>query len=330
MKVLITTVPFGEIDKTPLELLAKNGLDFTINPLGRKLTEEDLLELLPGYDILIAGTEPITSRALNASPDLKLISRVGIGLDSVDLEFVRNNGIDISYTPDAPAPAVAELTIGLMISLLRSVHLSNISMHKGDWHRYSGKRISESTIGLIGSGRIGSRVAGFLYSLGCRRLLINDISKTNAELMPDCVEWVDKEMIYQNSDLISLHVPLTSDTYNMITLAELEQMKNDACLINTARGGIINESDLFEVMQAGHLSGAAIDVFDKEPYTGKLGVLDNCLLTAHMGSMSLDCRARMEIEATQEAVRFFLGEPLQNPVPEEEFEIHMNKVNRSR
>jgi D-3-phosphoglycerate dehydrogenase len=329
MKVLITTIPFGEKDKTPLELLAENGLEYTINPLGRKLAEEDLLEMLPGYDILIAGTEPITSRVLSACPDLKLISRVGIGLDSVDLGYVRNNRIEISYTPDAPAPAVAELTVGLVISLLRSVHLSNIRMHKGAWYRYTGKRISECTIGLIGAGRIGSRVAGFLHSLGCRKLLINDLVMTNEVFMPESVEWVDKDKIYSESDLISVHVPLTSDTHNMIALPELKKMKTDACLINTARGGIINESDLFEVMQSSHLSAAAIDVFDREPYTGNLADLDNCLLTAHMGSMSADCRARMEIEATEEAVRFYRGEPLQNPVPNEEFEIHMKEMNRS-
>ncbi len=329
MKVLITTVPFGERDKAPIDLLNNAGLDFSINPLGRKLSENDLLEMLPGFDILIAGTEPITSAVLKASPGLKLISRVGIGLDSVDLEYTKSNGIQVSYTPDAPAPAVAELTIGLVVSLLRSVHVSNLSMHRGDWHRYSGKRICDCTIGIIGTGRIGSRVAGFLHSLGCKNLLLNDAAMANADALPATAQWVDKGRIYAESDVISIHVPLTADTRNMIGASELGKMKHDACLINTSRGGIVNEADLYVALKSGHLSGAAFDVFDQEPYQGNLAELDNCLLTSHMGSMSVDCRARMELEATQEAVRFLRNEPLHNPVPDEEYDIHMNKAIRS-
>ena len=115
----------------------------------------------------------------------------------------------------------------------------------------------------------------------------------------------------------------------MIGASELGKMKHDACLINTSRGGIVNEADLYAVLKSGHLSGAAFDVFDQEPYKGNLSELDNCLLTSHMGSMSVDCRARMELEATQEAVRFLRNEPLQNPVPDEEYDIHMNKAIRS-
>ena len=328
MKVLITTVPFGEKDRTPLTLLEEAGLKYTINPLGRKLTEDDLVSMLPSFDILIAGTEPITRKVLEASSRVKFISRVGIGLDSVDLEFTKANGIGVSYTPDAPAPAVAELTLGLILSLLRSVQLSNIYMHERKWHRYFGKRITECTIGLIGTGRIGSSVARFLDSLNCKRLLLNDVQGFDSRKLPDSAEWVSKDTIYQESDLISLHLPLTAETSNMITEKELRLMHSDAFLINTSRGGIVNEQDLYNILKEGHLAGAALDVFENEPYMGNLAELNNCLLTAHMGSMSVDCRAKMEIEATQEAVRFFKGEVLHNPVPEEEYAMHMRKNNR--
>ena len=135
------------------------------------------------------------------------------------------------------------------------------------------------------------------------------------------LEWVSKQRIYDEADVISLHVPLTHRTKNMIRKKHLLSMKQDAIIINTARGGIINEQDLYEVMQSGHLSGAAIDVFDQEPYDGPLKEIQRCLLTAHMGSMSVDCRARMEIEATEETVLFLTGKPLKGVVPEDEYEV---------
>ena len=119
MKALITTVPFAEKNKLPLELLKSSGIEYLINPLNKKLTEKELIKLIPDFDVVIAGTEPITKNVINNAPNLKMISRVGIGLDSVDLVSAKKNGIRVSYTPDAPAPAVAELTMGLIFSLLR-------------------------------------------------------------------------------------------------------------------------------------------------------------------------------------------------------------------
>ena len=131
MKALITTVPFGEQNKLPLELLDISGVDYLINPCNKRLTENELIELIPDIDVLITGTEPITKKVIDKAPNLKFISRVGIGLDSVDLIAAKERGIKVSYTPDAPAPAVAELTMGLILTLLRSVHVSNSQLHKG-------------------------------------------------------------------------------------------------------------------------------------------------------------------------------------------------------
>jgi len=321
MKVLITTVPFGDKNRLPIEQLEAAGIEYLINPLNRKLNENELADLVTDFDVIIAGTEPITDYVMESASNLKMISRVGIGLDNVDLLAAERRGIMVSYTPDAPAPAVAELTIGLMISLLRSVQLSNIRMHKGEWQRYFGRRIANTTIGVIGLGRIGTRVLNRLRAFGTPRLLVNDVSP-NPELDRKFkLEWVDKETIYKESDVISLHIPLTKSTKNMITKKQLEKMKSDAIIINTSRGGIINENDLYDLMQAGHLSGASIDVFENEPYDGKLIEIDRCLLTAHMGSMSVDCRTRMEIEATDEVLRFYRGEKLKGVVPEDEYKI---------
>jgi D-3-phosphoglycerate dehydrogenase len=160
-----------------------------------------------------------------------------------------------------------------------------------------------------------------LKGFGNPRLLVNDISIKGDITNNFNVEWSSKEEIYKQSDIVSLHLPLTGKTKNMIKKDHLLSMKTDAIIINTSRGGIINESDLYEVMQSGHLSGAAIDVFDNEPYIGDLKNIERCLLTAHMGSMSIDCRTRMEIEATEEVVRFLTGKTLEGVVPEEEYEV---------
>jgi len=320
-KALITTVPFGDKNRLPLEMLENAGIGYLINPHNKRLTEDQLADLVGDFDVIIAGTEKISDAVMARGANLKLISRVGVGLDGVDLPAARRRGIRVSYTPEAPAPAVAELTLGLMLTLLRSVHVANAQMHQGKWQRIFGRRLAETTVGIIGVGRIGTRVLRRTKAFGTPRILVND-TVPNHELGREFkLEWVTKEQIYKEADIISLHLPLTRLTKNMIRREQLLSMKPDAMIINAARGGIINEHDLYEVMLSGHLSGAAIDVFEHEPYTGKLAEVDRCLLTAHMGSMSVDCRSRMEIEATDEAVRFLTGKALTSEVPEVEYDV---------
>ena len=322
MKVLITTVPFGEINRTPLDLLEKNKIEYLINPLNKKLTSNELAEIVTDFDVIIAGTEQISKEVMDKATNLKMISRVGIGLDSVDLLEAEKRNINLSYTPDAPAPAVAELTIGMMLVLLRSMHVSNSQMHSGAWHRFFGKRLSEVTIGVIGLGRIGLGVLRHLKGFGSPRILVNDVYTNQKKNISQefNVEWVEKEKIYQEADIVSLHLPLTSLTKNLIQKKQLLSMKKDAIIINTSRGGIINENDLYNVMHSGHLSGAAVDVFENEPYNGPLKKIERCLLTSHMGSMSVDCRVKMEIEATKEVIRYLLGKDLEGSVPQEEYD----------
>ena len=318
--VLISTTPFAIQDSTPLDALADLGIDVTMNPFGRRLTADELTHLISDIEVLIAGTEPITAEVLDAATNLRLISRVGIGLDNVDLLAARDRGIQVSYTPDAPAPAVAELTIGLALSLLRGVQFANVEMHAGRWNRHMGRRLAEVTFGILGVGRIGSRVIEHLSGFGPPTILANDIRETEIEIESPNVRWVDKDYLLRNADVVSLHVPLTSATRHLVSRKQLMTMKPDALLINTARGGIVNELDLFEVLSGGHLGGAAIDVFEQEPYQGPLGTLPSALMTCHMGSMTRDCRAQMEIEATNEVVRYFQRRPLKGLVPEAEYE----------
>jgi len=326
MRVLITTVPFAEYDTSPLEILSTNSVDFTLNPIGRKLTEDEIASIIPDYDILIAGTEPITSKVIGAASRLKFISRVGVGLDSVDLIAARKRGIRVSYTAEAPAPAVSDLTIGLIITLLRGMHISNIQMHRAHWRRTFGRRLEEATVGVIGVGRIGKRVCKALLALGCGRILCNDLNRLDFsdDLWIDRsyrIEFVEKSEIYERADVLTLHVPLTNATRGMIGAAELQSMKPSATLINTSRGGVVDERALTDALQNGVISGAALDVFETEPYHGDLSKLENCMLTAHMGSMTIDCRTAMEIQATLEAVRFLQGQSLHNEVPDSEYQV---------
>jgi D-3-phosphoglycerate dehydrogenase len=325
-KVLITTVPFANKTRCPIELLERAGIEYLINPIGRKLKEEELAMMISDFDVLIAGTEPITKKVMSAASNLKLISRVGIGLDNVDLMEAERRRIQVSYTPDAPAPAVAELTIGLMLTLLRHVHVANAQMHRGEWQRYFGRRIPEITVGIIGAGRIGRRVLRGLAAFGKPRVLVNDLHPVRHVADELNIKWCDKETIYREADIISLHIPLTRKTKDMICYAQLKSMKTDAIVINTSRGGIVNEHDLARVLNEGHLSGAAIDVFEQEPYKGDLIHIERCLLTSHMGSMSVDCRSKMEINATEEAVRFLTSKALQNNVPLEEYDVQRQEL----
>lgn len=318
--VLVTTVPFGEADRAPLDMLDACGVELRINPLGRRLREGELAEMIGDCTAVIAGTEPITARVMSAAPNLGLIARVGIGLDSVDLVEARRRGIQVTYTPDAPSAAVAELTIGLMIDLLRGVASADRSMRRGDWQRVMGRRLAESTVGIIGVGRIGKRLIEHLKGgFPGVRLLANDLSPDVAFGLAHGVEWVDKDTVYRQAEVVSLHLPLTPETRTLIGARELALLRKDAILINTSRGNMIDESDLAAALRDGRIAGAALDVFEREPYAGELTGLENCVLTCHMGSMSRDCRRRMEIEATMEVVRFFSGESLRSVVPDNEY-----------
>jgi D-3-phosphoglycerate dehydrogenase len=320
--VFISTVPFGEIDSYPVDILKKeSNCEFVINPLGRKLNEDELAEIIKDYDILIAGTEPITARVMDSAPRLKLISRVGIGLDNVDLLHARELGINVSYTPDAPAPAVAELTIGLILNTCRSIPLADRKLRDGVWQRIMGQRLSNQVIGIIGTGRVGSRVLKHLQGFSPKQILVNDIQPDHNLYDLFHAEFVPKETIYRESDIITLHVPLTPQTFPLIAKKELELMRPNVFLINTARGGVINEKDLFNALKNKEIGAAAIDVFSDEPYGGELSTLDNCYLTCHMGSCTVDCRFEMEKLATEEALRFIKGEELKLRVPEYEYEL---------
>ena len=321
-RALITAVPFGEVDPASLRLLDAAGIEYVINPIGRRPTEQELVSLVPGFDVLIAGTGPITQRVMEAAPHLRLISRVGVGLDNVDLLAARERGITVAYIPEGPADAVAELTIGLALSLLRGVHLANAAIRQGIWNRIQGRRLAQVTVGVVGVGRIGRRVIRLLSAFGAR-ILANDLAPVTLD---EPVQWVDKPTLYRAADVVTVHVPLTRLTRNLIGAEELAMMPPGAFLINTCRGGVVREVALAAALRDGRLAGAAVDTFTHEPYHGELVHLDTCLITAHMGSMSADCRLRMEYGAARNAVAFLRGEPLDELVPESEYALRASET----
>jgi len=318
-RVLITTSPFAESDPGALRLLDGEGIAYDLNPFGRRLRAEELAELIGPYEVMIAGTEPITESALDRAPHLRLIAHTGIGLDNIPLAAARARGIAVTYTPSAPSPAVAELTIGQMLALLRRTAKADRDLRQGIWNRWIGRRLSGLTIGVIGVGRVGRLVIGHLQTFNPARILVNDLIVDEQFARQTGCVWTDKETIFREADIVTLHVPLTRQTRRLIGRRELEMMKPDGVLINTARGGVVDEAALATVLRARPDFSAAVDVFEEEPYSGELTALENCLLSCHMGSCTHDCRLQMELEAATEVVRYFKGQPFGNPVPEAEY-----------
>jgi D-3-phosphoglycerate dehydrogenase len=324
-QVLITTTPFAEADRTPLRLLEDHDIVCVLNPYARRLREEELAALIAPYEVVILATDPLTEAVLDCAPHLRLIAHTGIGLDNIPLAALRRRGIAVTYTPSAPSPAVAELTIGQMLALLRKTVHADRELRQGIWHRWIGRRLSGLTVGVIGVGRVGRLVVQHLQGFRPVRILANDlVVDEEFSKLTGCI-WTDKETILREADILTLHVPLTRQTRRLIGPRELEIMKPDAILINTSRGEIVDEHALATALRTRPAFSAAIDVFEQEPYRGELSSLENCLLSSHMGSCTQDCRLQMELEAVKEVIRYFRGEPFAMPVPEGEYLIQIEK-----
>lgn len=312
-KVFISTHPFGEISTEPLTILQAENIAYRLNPYGRKMTTSELASEIKECDALIAGTENIDAQVFENARDLKLISRVGIGLDGIDFEQAKKHGVRVAFTPDAPTVAVAELCVSLILDCLRQVSATDRHLREGRWHRHMGELLYGKTVGIIGVGRIGKNLAHLLQPFNVK-ILGNDILPDIAFGRMMEIEWVDKETLLKYSDVISLNVPLTQDTYHLINETTLKQMKSTAILINTARGEVVDETALIKALKQGIIAGAAIDVFENEPYNGPLCDCENVVLTCHMGASTQKSRYMMEMEATQEVIRFHKGNKMANEV----------------
>ncbi|MCD6390772.1 MAG: phosphoglycerate dehydrogenase [Dehalococcoidia bacterium] len=302
-RVLITTSSFGKNNSSPLNLLKEAGYETIINPYGRKLTEDEVLNLLLEVKPvgMIAGVEPLTASVLQQAKGLKVVSRCGVGLDNVDLNAARALGITIRNTPDAPTESVAELTIGFIFNLLRKIAFLDREVRKGNWAKESGSLVRGKNVGIVGLGRIGKRVAEMLLALGAK-VAGTDIQPDYEWLQTKQVPLISLEELLKQSEILCLHVSSTGNIKQLIGRKEMESMPKGAYLINTSRGEVVDHDALYSMLSGGHLSGAALDVFHHEPYTGPLTHLDNVILTPHIGSYAREARMEMEIQAAENLI----------------------------
>ncbi len=298
-KVLISTSTFDlAAQQQHTDFLRRMQYEMMLNPYHRRCTAPEIITLLQdGVVGLIAGLEPLTREVLEKAHDLKVISRCGVGLDNVDLEAADALGIKVYNTPEAPSVAVAELTIGLMLSLLRHISLSDRMMRSNAWKPMMGRLLSRQTVGIIGYGRIGKKVIRLLEAFGCDILIHDPLIKQQGGH-----RFVDIDELLRYADVVSLHLPYSLKNHHFLNETKLALMPKTSVLINTARGGLVDEDALYQKISTGALAGAALDVFEDEPYKGKLLELSNVLLTSHMGSYAKESRISMEEEAMKNLI----------------------------
>ena len=267
--------------------------------------------MINSYDGLIADLEPLNKKVLSKAKSLKIISRVGIGINNIDLLYAKKRGIEVTNTPDSPTESVIEMNLGLMLSLIRNITIHNLDMKDFKWKRHFGVQLKFLKIGIIGLGRIGLGLSEKLLKIGQDEIFYNDIKKKKTKKN---IIYKNKNYIFKNCDVIFLTLPETNKTKNLMNEKVFKNMKKKSFLINTSRGDIVNEKDLINYLKKGYFSGVALDVFSKEPYKGKLVKFKRCTLTPHVGSHTIDCRNRMEIEATKDLINFFYKRPILNKV----------------
>jgi D-3-phosphoglycerate dehydrogenase len=297
-KLLISTSSFDVKSNQILQDLQAQGFEIVLNPYGRKLKEAEVLELLSDEVVgMIAGVEPLTRNVLKSTKSLKVISRCGIGTDSVDLVTAEELGIPVHITPTAPVIAVAELTVSLILSLLRRTSEADRILREGKWNPLMGRLLASQVVGLLGYGRVGNRVGQLLKTFGAKSIAYDLFCDESLFADTVCISSLDE--FISRSNVITLHIPYNKDNHHLVDRNFIDKMQAGSILINTSRGGLIDEQALYEALVSGHLAGAALDVFEEEPYSGQLRTLPQVILTPHMGSYAKEARMQMEEEAAQ-------------------------------
>jgi D-3-phosphoglycerate dehydrogenase len=296
--VLIT----DEIAESGVNLLKKAGLKVSIN---LNLTPEQLKRELKDYDaIIVRGKTVLTKGIIQASKKLKVIGRAGVGLDNIDVDFARKQGIEVVNAAEAPTASVAELTIGLMIALLRGIPKADISMKRGSWIKKDlvGRTLRGKTLGVIGFGRIGKYVAHIAKAMGME-VLVTDPRPDEKEAARLGAKITPLDQLLEDSDVITLHVPLTPQTERMINHRAIERMKKKPFIINTSRGRVIDEEALAMALKQGIISGAALDVYEVEPPTNsELVRMPNVVCTPHIGGQTKEAQEAIGITIAKKVI----------------------------
>lgn len=284
--------PFIERFRPRLEA---EGCELVVPPVNERLSEAELLELVGDIDGAICGDDRFTERVMLAAPKLKVISKWGTGIDSIDREAAARLGIAVRNTPDAFTDAVADSVFAYMLSFARRTPWMDRAMKRGEWNKIPGRALLECTLGVIGVGRIGKavlrRAAGFKM-----RTLGNDIIEVDPAFIAEAgVQMVDRETLLRDSDFVSLNCDLNPTSYHLMSDAQFALMKPTAYLINTARGPVVDEQALIRALREGHIAGAGLDVFEDEPLPpgSPLREFDNVLLAPHNANSSPEAWERV-------------------------------------
>ena len=294
------------IDPEGVEKLKQEGFKVNSEPSA---SQEHLRDIVSQYDVLIVRSRTkVTKEIIERGERLKVIGRAGTGLDNIDLKAAENRGIAVLNTPEAPADSVAELTVGLMLTLVRNIALADSSMKQGKWLKkdLKGMLLKGKTLGLIGLGNIGTKVAKICKALGMKILVTKRRPPSLKLLEALDAEFVPLNELLERSDIVSVHVPLTEQTAGMIGAKELSLMKHGAFLVNTARGGIIDEKALMDALNSGRIKGAALDVYASEPpKDNELIQLPNVVCTPHIGAQTEEAQKAASVLLADKIIHFF-------------------------
>jgi phosphoglycerate dehydrogenase-like enzyme len=322
-KVLIAPLALANLEGRHLDILREAGFELVFPGLPHQLVEEELLTWLPGCSAAIAGMEPYTPRVLDACPMLRVIARVGVGYDAVDIPATTARGVAVTIAPGTNQDSVAEHTFCLILGLTRQLVAKHNSMKAGRWERGITLPVRGATLGIVGLGRIGKSVAIRGEAFGMR-LVAYEPYPDKEFAAAHKVEFMPLERLLAESDFVSLHLPLDAASRHLINKKTLALMKKTAFLINTARGGLVNEQDLADALKAGAIAGAGLDVFEKEPPIGSpLPALENVLLTPHEAGIDRKSLQDMAFSASQAVVDLsqskWPAEKIVNPAAKEKF-----------
>jgi D-3-phosphoglycerate dehydrogenase len=278
--IAVTSTSFSKNPTLRTELKAV-AAEVRFNETGKALQGSELHQFLNGCQAAVVGLEIVDRKLLKACPNLKVISKYGVGLDNLDLEACKEQSVMVGWTAGVNAYAVAEQTLGMILALLRNIHRNASLMRKGEWNKNGGRELRGANVGIIGVGSVGQEVARLVHALG-GKLLLNDVADIGATAKNLGARIASKEEIYSECDVISLHIPLIPETKNLIRAETLNQMKRAPILVNTSRGGVVNQTDLKAALKNGKIGGAALDVFDEEPCRDQeLLQMENALCTPH-------------------------------------------------
>ena len=290
-KICVTSPSFSKneiLRKELLELFPHS----VFNEDGKKYTSDELIEYLNGADGVILGLENMNSGVISALPDLQIISKYGVGLDNLDVEFAKSQGKAIGWTSGVNKQSAAEQALCFMIGICRNLYQSGYKLKKGVWDKNGGVQLAGKRVGIVGCGNVGSQVIRLLQPFGCE-ILINDILDKKDFAKQFGATQVDFETIVTQADIISFHVPLTTLTHYMVNEKQLSKMKNTAFVISNSRGPVVEQKALHQALIKKQIAGAALDVFEEEPPTDlEFLSLPNLIVTPHIGG-----NAREAIEA---------------------------------